>query len=115
MKVHLNTLNLKDRCFGTIEITINGETQTVNCWSKDSREQGRGWWIDIYGIACKFRNGNKIWPAEITYSVESDKFFDLKPRNYTRYNKGIYCSLIGFESDFQDSQVRSQHNGGYRN
>lgn len=114
MQVHIDTLNIVDLYNATIAVTINGKTETVRCWNKDNRARDRGWYIEIYGIACKFRNGDKVWPAKITYWVEANKFTELQPTNYTRFNKHINCSLVGFESEFKDSKARSQHNGGYK-
>ncbi len=116
MQVHFDTLKVVDGQNCTIDITINGKTQTVRAWNTDCRDRRDNYWlITIYGIACRFRSGNKVWPAEILYWPLSKKITGLKPRNYTRCNKPTLVSLAGFESDFEESKVRSQHNGGYRN
>jgi hypothetical protein len=101
---------------GLIQVTIDGKTQTVKCWNMDCRDKGRGWAIRIYGIACKFQTGDKVWPAEITYWPERNSFSQLEPQNYSRVNgRRRAYQLVGFESDYQESNRRSQHNGGYRN
>ena len=101
---------------GLIQVTIDGKTQTVECWNMDLRDKGRAWTIRIYGIACKFQTGDIVWPAEITYWPERNSFSQLEPQNYSRVNgRRRAYQLVGFESDYQESNRRSQHNGGYRN
>ena len=114
LKVNIDTLKLTAPHSGTIEVTYGGKTQTVRCWNKDGRQQGRGWYIDIYGLACQFASGKKIWQAKITYWVESNKFTNLEPTNYQRWNGRVRCVLVGFESEFADHKDRSLHHGGYR-
>lgn len=112
----IETFKSEDGVSGTIEVTINGKTETLRCWNADLRAKGRAWTVTIYGIACKFQTGDKIWPAQITYWPEQNKFSALEPAGYTRVKGGRRSyQLIGFKSEFQDSNRRSQHNGGYRN
>jgi hypothetical protein len=114
MQVHIDTLKLVDGFLGTIDVTINGKTETVQCWNKDARERGRGWYINVNGIACKIGRGVKVWPASVLFNAETGKITNLLPRNYQAYNRHLHCTLVGFESDHQDKANRSLHNGGYR-
>jgi len=110
----IETFKSEDGVYGTIDLTINGEIQTVRCLNHDLRSQGRAWTITVFGIACKFQTGNKVWPAKITYWPEKEMFSALSPFNYSRVNGGRRSyQLVGFENHFTKSANRSQHNGGY--
>ncbi len=116
MNVNLETLKSVNGASCTIELTINGKTETVRCWNMDYRDLGRAWIIYVYGIACKFQTGDKVWPAQVTFWPESNKITTLEPVNYSRVNgRRRQYQLVGFESEFVESANRSQHNGGYKN
>lgn len=113
---NIETFKSNDGVFGTIDLTINGKTETVPCWNRDLRAQNRGWNMIVSGVACKFLTGNKVWPAQITFWPETGGFTGLNPVGYSRVNGGRRAyQLVGFESEFQNSDIRSQHNGGYKN
>jgi hypothetical protein len=114
--INIETFKSEDGVSGTIDLTINGETQTVDCYNQDLRSKGRAWTIIVGGLACKFQTGTKVWPATITYWPEQNIFTQLGPVNYSRVNGGRRrYQLVGFKNHFTESENRSQHNGGYKN
>jgi hypothetical protein len=85
----------------TVEVSIGNDRRRVRCWPSEKC-------ITVYGLAVRFRTGNKVWPGNATYWAESGSVSNLMP-NIDKFT-GQFCQLVGFFEDHETSQHRSLHN-----
>lgn len=83
----------------TVEVTVGKDRRAIACYESADR-------IDLYGLAVRFSQGSKVWPASAVYWRASGNVNNLRPN----IDKRGHFTLVGFAEDFDGKPVRSQHN-----
>lgn len=84
----------------SVEVTVGNDRRRVSC---SSEYNGR---FTIHGLAVRFSQGSKVWPATATYWLQSGNVNNARPN----IDRRGHFHLVGFFEDFDGKKVASQHN-----
>lgn len=88
----------------TVEVSIGTDTRRVDCYLCARGDGIRE--LSLFGLACRFSQGAKVWPASARYMVDRNVVVGLTPN----IDKRGHFTLAGYFEDFAKKTVASQHN-----